>query len=440
MDTDKIQIINADCFKWMKQQAPNTIDAVVTDPPYGLEFMGSEWDTFAVRLPKQVLDARRFAHLSTVEQMRRTDVTNKAQLTLLVYQEWTRQWALEAYRLLKPGAYMLVMSGTRTMHRMIAGLEDAGFLIRDCLCWIYATGFPKSYDISKGFDKKAGAKGQIVGFKRGVKNVDGRPDRPNPSGVGGRAVGARQITVNVPVFEPSTDLAKQWQGWGTALKPAWEPIALVQKPLEGTYCENVERWGVGGLNIDGCRVGISRPASGQDPSKFKVWKEQDGVKRGDSNIPDIDTNKGRFPANVQVDSEPEGLLDDGKEHKTGDLNKPQDAGKSTSHTYGKYGARDRYAKGDTGGFSRFFIIPKASQAERGDQNKHPTVKPIRLFKQLIKLITPPGGTALDPFLGSGTACLAAKELNMVCIGIEKSKEYCEIALARLSGYGGAHET
>lgn len=408
-------VINADCVDWMKNQQPNTIDAVVTDPPYGLEFMNTAWDTFAVRLPREVLSARRFAHLTSVERLRREDVTDKAQLVLLVYQEWTRQWALEAIRILKPGAYMLVMGGTRTHHRLTAGLEDAGFVIRDCLCWVYASGFPKSYDIAQGFDKRAN---KLVKTKGAGKGTTG------------------------DVYHEGTNVnfqerAKKWQGWGTALKPAWEPIVLVQKPLEGSYCDNVEKWGTGGLNIDECRIGCK---DGEVDFTARQRQQADPRRRGWHGhvaIPGTDIQmfkeKGRFPANVQIDSKPEGLLDNGMQYLGGHRQIRTQPSKK-GFLRGKVTAPSEDWR-DSGGITRFFVIPKASPKERGDANKHPTVKPIRLFKQMIKLITPPGGVIVDPFVGSGTACLAAEELGFDCIGIDNNEEYCNIARQRLNERG-----
>jgi len=465
------QIVNANCVDWMRQQEANSIAAVVTDPPYGLEFMSSEWDTFAVRLPREVLNFRRFSHLTTVEKMRRVDVTDKKQLELLVYQEWTRQWALEAIRILKPGAYMLVMGGTRTHHRLMAGLEDAGFIIRDCLCWVYASGFPKNYDISKGFDKKAGAKRKVLG----ISSTD-RPKSQVKSGKAfDRAFDVGQEHEPILITEPATDLAKQRQGWGTALKPAWEPIVLTQKPLEGTYCENVEKWGTGALNIDGCRVSTLPRPTGTKPTSDKPTGTGTSLLGSSKNrqaeydqqlrksIPRRDLTKqrsyskgqvpgsegdawegdpkGRFPANVQVDSEPDEFLGNvhiAVVHKTGHITSLSQRKGGTSFITGQNPKIDRTDEppqdGLLGAYTRFFIIPKATKSERGEANKHPTVKPIRLFKQMIKLITPPGGTVLDPFLGSGTACLAAAELDIDCIGTEANKDYYDIAQGRLEAW------
>lgn len=186
----------------------NHFDAVITDPPYNLSFMGKEWDT------------------------------------IKDFQEWVKNWAAELLRVMKPGTYLLAFGSPRTYHRLACGVEDAGFVIKDCLMWVYGSGFPKSLDISKQFDKMAGAEREIIGYSdsglhRG-KIADFSPQNPND--------------YKPPITAPATPLAKQWQGWGTALKPAYEPIVLAQKPVEKNYCHNIKKWGCGGLNIDGCRI------------------------------------------------------------------------------------------------------------------------------------------------------------------------------------------
>ena len=247
-------------------------------------------------------------------------------------------------RVLKPGASLLCFGGTRTFHRVATAIEDSGFQIRDCIVWLYAQGLPKSYS---------------------------------------------------PPIEG-------WQGWGTGLKPAWEPIIVAMKPLDGTFAENARRWGTAGFHIDGCR--IQTPTGG----------------------------RGRFPANVILDEEAGKLLDD----QTGILKsgKPCGVRKSTNRVYGSFKAgKPITGYGDEGGASRFFYCAKASPSERGQGNDHPTVKPLRLMEYLCNLTrTPEGGDVLDPFLGSGTTALASLKTRRRCIGIEQDPHYYRIAKSRIA--------
>lgn len=372
-------IIRGDCLEKLKTLEANSIDSIVTDPPYGLSFMGKKWDY----------------DVPSVEIWR------------------------EVIRVLKPGGHLLSFGGTRTHHRMVLAIEDAGFEIRDQIQWLYGSGFPKSHDISKAIDKAAGAEREVVG------------NNPNHRG---QSQFENQYTKGLgqdgSITAPSTPEAKQWQGWGTALKPANEPIVLARKPLEKglTIAENVLKWGCGGLNIDASRIeGGERP---------HIERRNDKSLDGDVYGSGINGSKslglftqGRFPANLLLDETAAEMLDEQSGVlKTGG---PKYEDSHQKHHMFKGGRPDSHRPGDTGGASRFFYVAKASKRERGEGNVHPTVKPIRLIEYLIKLITPPNGTVLDPFMGSGSTGVAAKNLGFEFIGIELNDEYCEIAQKRI---------
>jgi len=250
-------------------------------------------------------------------------------------------------------------------------------------------------DISKAIDKKLGAEREVVGI--GLSGKSAGMQNLGPSGIKG---GSFDITA------PATDLAKKWDGWGTALKPAHEPIILARKPLVGTVAENVERWGTGGLNIDGCRVPVD-PAvddmlrtTTRGKRQSETWEQGSGFKNENNSLTGV-RPEGRFPANVILDEEAGRMLDEQQE-----------------------------------GASRFFYVAKASRSERTHcgkvENKHPTVKPLKLMRYLCRLIAPPGGTVLDPFAGSGATLIAAVEEGFSVIGIEREPEYCEIIRKRMA--------
>src|SRR5690606_14190386 len=271
----------------------------------------------------------------------------------------------------------------RTVDLMGISLRLGGFEIRDCLQWLYGSGFPKSLDVSKAIDKMAGAEREVL-------------DRIRRSGRSGGILG-KPVEIVREVTVPATPEAKQWEGWGTALKPAVEPIILARKPLsEATVADNVLKWGTGGLNIDGCRIDA-------EPRYFSpTVKGRGGILNKTDEMRDAwYEERGRFPANILLDEEAAKMLD-----------------------------------GQQGGASRFFYVAKASRSERTMggkvENNHPTVKPIKLMRYLCRLITPPGGTVLDPFAGSGTTLLAAIQEGFSCIGIEREPEYCDIIRKRMA--------
>jgi len=351
----RVKLLHGDCVQRMEELPSNSIDAIVTDPPYGLLFMGKKWD--------DISRVKLFHH----------------------------KWAVPALRVLKPGGYILSCSGDRTYHRMAVALEDVGFDIRHMILYLYGSGFPKSQDISKSIDKKLGAErekiqpGNAPAYQRRIGNT--RPWMDDPD---------HKIDSSVPI----SDKAKEWEGWGTALKPAVEPICLARKPLkEKTVASNVIHHGTGGLNIDASRIGTE--------------------------------DNRRYPSNVILDKEAAQLLDS--------QNDPTQSRRNvlTSKPGQIYGGGDGlpsftglYSFDDFGGPSRFFYTAKASVSERRG-SQHPTIKPLALMKYLVTLITPPGGTVLDPFAGSGTTLEAAYTLGFSSVGIEMDIENLTTIIRRL---------
>lgn len=374
-----------DCAALLRTLGENSIDAIVTDPPYGIAFMNKKWDY----------------NVPSVDVWR------------------------ECRRVLKPGGHALIACGTRTQHRMVVNIEDAGFEIRDVVTWLYGQGFPKSLDISKAIDKSKGAE------RDGVVSPN---SRPNPDRGNGLAHGEYGNVFKVTY--PSTDLAKQWHGWGTALKPACEFWTLARKPLDGTVANNIEKWGVGGLNIDGCRIGYDGPVklTKRQDTEGKInpcgWSE-----KRTANRPATPTAIGRFPANLILDDVAAEMLDE----QSGQSKTPNTVTQGASNNTGIYGGGKglhaglgtKECYGDSGGASRFFYCAKASKGQRGEGNNHPTVKPLKLMSYLCRLITPPNGLVLDPFAGSGSTGVAALGEGFRFQGIELNPEYAEIARRRI---------
>ena len=331
-----------DCLQVLKTLKAESVDSVVTDPPYGLSFMGKGWD---YKVP-------------TVE----------------IWQE--------CLRVLKPGGHLLAFAGTRTQHRMCVNIEDAGFEIRDMIAWVYGSGFPKSQNVGKAIDKAAGARGH-----------DGHGF--NAAGIGISNGGSKFRSDHPDYVKPQmiTPEAQQWDGWGTALKPALEPITVARKPFKGTVANNVLEHGTGAININGCRVEADisemEGRSGRSTPN-NVWGAGIGHDQA------WESNKqGRWPAN---------LIHDGSDEVV-EL---------------------------TGDAARFFYCAKASKKDREEGNTHPTVKPTDLMAYLCRLVTPKGGTVLDPFMGSGSTGKAALQEGFNFVGIEREEKYFEIAEKRLS--------
>ena len=476
-----ITIYHGDCRDVMAGLSEASMDAIVCDPPYGLSFMGKGWDH----------------GVPGVEF-----------------------WA-EAMRVAKPGAHLLAFGGTRTYHRLACAIEDAGWEIRDCVMWVYGSGFPKSLDVSKAIDKNNGEVGRLYKFTEWMRTTGltaRQIDAATDTNMGGHYLTAksqpaiptlnlwaklRPLCVDVPawvdelverveaerevvgqdtkarstsgksamptvggktVYEtwditaPATDAARQWAGWGTALKPAWEPIIVARKPLDGTVAENLLRHGTGGINVDGCRVEGEKgvPASLSDAGQHG-WRTGGDMERKQQ-------QNGRWPAN---------LIHDGSDEVVGLFPSPHGAGcaragssdprMTEAKTWQGPATQDTgkmHRFGDSGSAARFFYCAKASKSDRDEgcegleervcqheigqlasvdgraelkrRNHHPTVKPTDLMRYLCRLVTPPGGVVLDPFMGSGSTGKAARREGFRFVGIELEAEYCAIARARLA--------
>jgi len=377
-----ITLLRGDSRDLIKTLPDNSVDGCVTDPPYALDFMGKRWDTGEI------------VH----------DVAF---------------WR-DVLRVLKPGAHLLAFGGTRTYHRMACAIEDAGFEIRDQVQWLYGSGFPKSMDVSKAIDKAAGAEREVVG---NTAEFSGRTlGRGISAGYHGGIVSGhcRDITA------PATDAARQWDGWGTSLKPANEPICLARKPLsEGTVAANVLKWRTGALNIDGCRVegpGVLRSTGNGKRDRTDGYGMQGGVIGG--------SELGRFPANVIHDGSEEVLA--GFPRAKGAISNGKKAGTGYHANYGEMQQSASY--GDDGSAARFFYHAKASKRDRAG-SKHPTVKPVALIRYLARLIIPPGGVVLDPFAGTGTLGEAAHHEGFRAILIESEADYQSDIVNRIANLG-----
>ena len=326
----------------------------------------------------------------------------------------------EVYRVLKPGGHAIIFAGSRTVDLMGIAVRLAGFEVRDMLHWIYGSGFPKSLDVSKAIDKRAGAEREVIGEVKATgssRKIKGK--KQIGAAMSGLDVEYEPTTIQYTA--PSTDQAKQWEGWGTALKPAHEPALLCRKPLDGAVVDNVERWGVGGLNVDGCRIG--------DEAIITEGRDSAGSNSRGSFKPEFYGGEhiGRWPANILLDPEAASLLD-------------LQAGLDASRFFycGKATREEKEAGLD--GFTPRESYAKAPlHAAEGRDNKranvHPTVKPLAVMRWLCRLITPPGGIILDPFCGSGSTGCAASQLGFRFLGIEREPEYAAIARARVAYYG-----
>lgn len=472
-EDDHVRIYAGDC----REVVPGleAVDAVVTDPPYGLGFMGKDWDHGVPGV-----------HF----------------------------WEIIRARM-KPGAHLVAFGGTRTFHRLMVAIEDAGFEIRDTLMWVYGSGFPKSLDVGKAIDRQRYDRDQIYTVTAwiraardaaGIGNADidaafgfhgmaghwtssasqpavptleqvprllevlgspgipdeiatllidlnGRKGQPGEAWfrreVVGQAVGKNAVDGDLyrpgsgtyipktyDLTAPATPAAQQWDGWGTALKPSWEPIVLARNPLAGTVAETVQRYGTGALHIAACRVGTEErhntpasPTSGHRKSRVAAgYRDDDGLGPGSAGGSAI----GRWPANLVHDGSPDVLA-----------GFPDEAGGGAGGPIaaGAFGRQGIYSKAngaltesyaDSGSAARFFYTAKASRSDRGEGNDHPTVKPVSLMRWLCRLITPPGGVILDPFMGSGTTLVAAREEFFKAVGVDLEADHCRIAASRLA--------
>ena len=413
------------CIDLMSEMADNSIDAVVTDPPYELGFMGKSWDASGIAYNTEV-------------------------------------WR-QCLRILKPGGHLLAFGGSRTYHRLACAIEDAGFDIRDQIMWVYGSGFPKSMNIGKAIDKAAGASREVVGVGKSGKNRNVLNAANYPDTFGG----------DYEITEAATQEAKQWEGWGTALKPAHEPIVMARKPFKGSVAKNVLKWNTGGINIDDCRVEFEATKNPATNPLYRQNNDYKMPKKGDQSngVVSFTSSKnkisllGRFPANIIFDEEAGMIMDE-----QSGITSQGHWSKTKTTGFGKFGnGKTIYSgigKKDNikGGASRFFYCPKPSKKEREEgltnesvvikgrdegqdnrnvpqklrstkrKNTHSTVKPLKLMQYLIKLVTPIGGTTIDPFFGSGTSgksvLIKDNNNNYKFIGIEKEKEYFNIAVER----------
>ena len=449
-------IHHGDCIETMNAMPPESVDAIVTDPPYGLGFMGKKWDG----LPPSL------------------------------------EWAEACYRVLKPGGHIAAFGGTRTWHRLAVAIEDAGFEMRDSLAWLYGSGFPKSLDVSKAIDKHAEGEMRRAKLAHFVadRGVDGKwlqaqgvagvssfhdwtsqghipsdrnwalirdalevtPEeeaaferevvgtrRRAATGRMNQGEGGYAFGEDFSVTMAATDEARRWDGWGTALKPAFEPIVLARKPFPGTVARNVLAHGTGAINIDGCRIGDgseSRARNNEASQETRYttiggtnFAAKPGVRGG--------SPSGRWPANVLLDQHAAAWVDEQSGHQKDGFhvgrnrNAEEDTG-GYSGGWKKDVSDGGY--GGSGGASRFFYTAKAPKSERPnvDGVQHPTVKPLAIMRWLIRLVTPPGGTVLDPFAGSGTTIEAALIEGFNPVGIEMETDYLPLIQHRIDRQAG----
>ncbi len=460
-------LILGDCLNAMRDLPDASVDAVVTDPPYGISFMGKHWDAFDIeeRVGKRDVSKLGVRLTGGADSPNRKQTSRTASAFAnragaagdydlsprgnLAFQEWTRAWATEALRILKPGGHLLSFASTRTYHRMACGVEEAGFEIRDTLAWMFGSGFPKSLDVSKAIDARAGATREVIEERTGP--------RPGNHGGGGQYGHGDDRSVTAA----ATPEARAWDGWGTALKPAFEPIVLARKPLVGTVAANVLEHGTGALNIDACRIGTEGGTTSDGPPNYK----NDVYGRGMGGAPAVALDAGRWPANVLLNDDAAAILD----AQTGILTSGPESDRGHRRNADSEASRNAYGGfqgqtatgvlyGDSGGASRFFYCAKVSRAERNagldgfeehvgkrtqaggddtrgrplpvERNNHPTVKPIDLMRWLIRLTVRPGGTILDPFGGSGSTGCAAELEGVDYIIIEREADYMRIIEAR----------
>jgi site-specific DNA-methyltransferase (adenine-specific) len=414
-------LLNEDCLVAMQKLIDDgvQVDSIVTDPPYHLQ---SIVDRFGKEdsAPAQFGTDGAFARASKGFMGKEWDGGD------IAFRKET--WEL-ALKLLKPGGHILAFSASRNYHRMAVAIEDAGFEIRDQLMWLYGSGFPKSLNIGKGVEafNKTG-KTDTVAFRQTRMGENYKPTGQKEY-YKGRAFSAGDEVIDEDGIEQ--EINNEWKGWGTALKPAHEPIVMARKLLsESNNVANVLKHGTGGINIDGCRVkGEDNPVKWTKP-RGGIWKTD-----LDAKAELVENELGRFPANVMHDGSEEVV--------SGFPNTGQGGGKPYSYAGREYDNKDTSMfngdkpqapsnYNDMGTAARFFYSPKVSKSERGENNTHPTVKPQELMKYLCRLVTPKGGTVLDPFMGSGSTGMACKDEGFEFIGIEKEKEYFEIAEKRIN--------
>lgn len=410
---EPFRLVHGNCLDVLATLDAMSIDSCVTDPPYEIGMMSKKWDS--------------------------TGIANDSEMWKYVL------------RALKPGGRLLAFSATRTYHRMACAIEDAGFEIVDQIGWAFASGFPKSHNVSKGIDK-------ADGWEREKKVFDQKPGMAKSWDTGGgRGFSGTEAVEDTPICED----AQLWNGWGSALKPAWEPICCAMRPLKGSIQRNVREYGTGGLNIDACRVG-TEGGTRKLPSDVKCGTVATVGGYLNARV-GVAIDAGRWPANLVHDGSPEVLAlfpRTGPSRKAKSTSNPgtvYGAGKGLPSHTGVYGFDE-----PAGSAARFFYCAKSSSQDRDEGlegllqnagamcgrtdgtldgeipqriNVHPTVKPTSLMRWLVRLVTPPGGTVLDPFTGSGSTGKACGLEGFKFLGIEMSEEYLEIARQRIAfGY------
>lgn len=442
-------LLRGDCLVRLRDLPDDSIDAVVTDPPYGLDFMGKDWDN-AVKLANGMLgqiaagleksDRGPLARGGTHSQGYKNHDG-------LAFELWVTTWAAECLRVLKPGGHLLAFGGSRTWHRLAAGIEDAGFEMRDSIAWLYGSGFPKSLDVSKAIDKAAGAERKVVGRTATPYKVDAAASRG--TSLQGSVNGDFSKQADAEGYRytehtaPATPDAAAWQGWGTALKPAFEPIVVARKPLAKgrTVAANVLQYGTGALNIDASRIGHDepggRPSTGMHGKSSGIMGATVERHRETTSA----STAGRWPANVVLDESQAAALDV-QAPKTGaaTIARAAKAYPVTRDAYGASADVAPFGHDERGGASRFFYVAKAPKSERpvvvdeitGERTAHPTVKPLALMRWLVRLVTPEGGVVLDPFAGSGTTLEAAHLEGFEAIGVELTPDYWPLIDARIA--------
>lgn len=421
------RVINGNSAEVLKEYPDNHFDAVITDPPYGISFLGKDWDSKKATETTSKLTALH----NLPSGMKHTSLADD-----LEFQKWMCEIFTECARVLKPGGHLLAFSAARTYHHMAMAAQFAGLEIRDQIMWIYGSGFPKSQDVGRAIDRRAG-KGKFT--PTGATQMSGGlkefPDGPLPR--------SEKL-----LHTPETPAAKQWSGWGTQLKPAHEPVVMARKPVKQSIIDNVQEWGVGALNIDACRVeyeneddknsiiGTSYKSGGGFETGYNPEdrdnKDKAYTKRNVEQY--IAHQMGRFPANIIHD----GCVFPEEQGKYFYQAKVSRAERNVG--FNDPGPHSRRARDENGKcLSMAERKPgegvQSFHPENGrEANNHPTVKPVELMKYLIKLVTPPGGLVLDPFNGSGSTGMAAVELGYDYIGIEMDPKYCEIARRRIQAW------
>lgn len=449
-DDGDVTVYAGDCLKVLRELPDASVDSVCTDPPYGIGWLGHEWDQFgqfgALSANHGGSNVSYGGKPHPAMEAGRYDLSRAANVR---FGEWCQVWAAECLRILKPGGHILVFGSTRTHHRLACGIEDAGFELRDEIHWVFGQGFPKSLNVSKAIDRHLGVEPTKIGERLvngGIRNdglVGGSPrmdERPGD-----------ELTA---VTVPTTATAATWDGWGSALKPAHEPIVVGRKPIDGTVAGNVLAHGTGAINITACRVptdevSVTRHGEASSGRRYTA--------RGATNFaatpgPRGGGDAGRWPPNVllthapgcQTDCVmgcPVAELDDQSGVLTSGANPTRRGSDKFRTAYGEFTGETACvpARGaESGGASRFFPAfryeAKAPASERPEVDgvQHSTVKPLGLMRWIVRLVTPPQGVVLDPFLGSGTTAEAAVIEGFRCIGIERDPTYLPLIVARLS--------